>query len=83
MPKYYEVYDANTGDFLVNGTSDECAEKLGILRKSFTEAFRCGSKKYDIVEIGDPETEAKHREKAIKDWNETVERLRKQLGMEE
>ena len=83
MPKYYEVYNAKTGELLAEGTTGECAGKLGILPKSFSEIVRSGSRKYDIVKLEDPETEARKREKAIRDWDETVKILRKQLGLEE
>lgn len=80
--KIYRVYTPR-GKFLVEGTVEECAEKLGLTVRGFQDAarmFKRGRyKKYNIYDVTD-EIRERNRD-VIKKWDDFVTPIRERFGV--
>lgn len=84
--KIYRVYN-QSGKYVVEGTDEECAKKLGITAKSFQRAARefkrGGYKKYYIWDVSDePENvDQKSERELIEAWDNFVTPIREKYGI--
>lgn len=81
--KFFRVYDTETGELVVEGTSRECSQALGVAdettRNSYHNTINGTYKGFRIEAIS--EDEARSDAEAIMKWDAFCEPIRKKYGI--
>ena len=80
---WFRLYDIETGDLVVEGTSKDCGKAIGAgedaIRQAYQRTLNSTYKGYQIEGI--QKVEANSDAEAIKNWDAFVEPLRKKYGI--
>lgn len=81
--KRFRLYDIETGELVVEGSTRECGEAIGAgdeaIRVAFNYTINGTYKGYQIEEV--PEDEAKSDAEAIRNWDAFCEPIRRKYGI--
>ena len=81
----YRVYDGKTGDLIVEGTSRDCAKRLGMSQNTFhataTHSRSGNYKKYRFEVVPDEPVLQTSDMEAIQKWDAFVTPIRERFGI--